>query len=166
MIVDCGRVLAGALGQREILKAADHIVVLTRPDAAGLAHAMWTLEFVRGLETKGTTSFVVAGSNGFGVTEIAEALQADLLGLIPFDPKSAAIVSGVPGRPKAFARGSLVASARSLVDRVLNNSDFRCEANGETEQPDTDRTLSSPVVANARPSLEFAGLKDLGVEAR
>ena len=36
-VVDCGRILADVPGQSEIFKGADHVVVVIRPDAAGLA---------------------------------------------------------------------------------------------------------------------------------
>jgi MinD-like ATPase involved in chromosome partitioning or flagellar assembly len=121
LVVDCGRVLTSAPGQQEILNKADHVVVVTKPDAAGLAHTLWTLDVVRSL-AQGTTSVVVVGSSQFSAGEIEQAFQAKMVGVLPFDEKSAATVCGSPGKTKRFARSSLVVSARSLVARVLDLS--------------------------------------------
>jgi hypothetical protein len=132
MLVDCGRILSGARGQQEILRAADHVVVVTRPDAAGLAHARWTLDVVRNLKTEGTSSFVVVGPSQFSSKEIEEVFQARLLAAIPLDGQSAAMACGSPGRPRRFARGDLVASARCLVEKLLGPADAERDA-GATE---------------------------------
>lgn len=123
VLVDCGRILTVAPGQQEVLKAADHVVVVTRPDAAGLAHTLWTLDVVRNL-TKGTSSVVVVGSSRFRAGEIEQAFQAKMVSVLPFDEKSAAMVCGSPGKTKRFARSSLVVSARRLVDRLLDHSNL------------------------------------------
>lgn len=119
ILVDCGRILPGAGGQSGILKLADQVVVITRPDAAALADAQWTLDLVRNLTTKGTCSVAVVGPSPFRVAEIEHALQARVLGPVSFDHKSAAMACGSPGKPHRFAKSVLVASARSLVDQIL-----------------------------------------------
>jgi hypothetical protein len=118
-VVDCGRIVADAPGQREILKAADHVVVILRPDAAGLAHALGTLDVIRTMVTAGSISIVAVGSSQFPVKEIEQILAVSLLATIPLDEKSAAMACGSPGKPKTFARSTLVASVRGLVERIL-----------------------------------------------
>ncbi len=130
MMIDCGRMLADAPGQRVVLKAADHVVVVTRADAAGLAHTLWTLDVARSLVTTGTISFVVVGPSQFQVKEIEQAFQAIHLGTIPLDEKAAAMACGMPGKPSRFARSSLVASARGLVDRILSSPDPDSKGSG------------------------------------
>jgi MinD-like ATPase involved in chromosome partitioning or flagellar assembly len=120
ILVDCGRILSGAGGQRGLLKVADHVVVVTRPDAAALAHAQWTLDLVRNLATTGTCSVAVVGPSPFRVAEIEHALQVRVLGPVPFDGKSAAMACGSPGKTHRFTKSGLVASARNLVDRILS----------------------------------------------
>jgi hypothetical protein len=120
ILVDCGRILSGAGGQLGLLKVADHVVVITRPDAAALAHTQWTLDLVRNLTTKGTCSVAVVGPSPFRVGEIERALQVNVLGPVSFDHKSAAMACGSPGKPHRFAKSGLVASARLLVDRILS----------------------------------------------
>jgi MinD-like ATPase involved in chromosome partitioning or flagellar assembly len=124
-LVDCGRILAGAPGQREIIRTADHVVLLTRPDAAALAHATRALDFVRGLVTDGTSSVVVVGLSQFRDGEIEHVFRDAFLGVIPWDDKAAAMACGSPGKARTFARSGLVASTRDLVDRLLKLSPRR-----------------------------------------
>jgi len=118
VLIDCGRVLSGSLGQQEIFKEADHVIMVTRPDAAALAHASWTLDILRSL-TRGATSFVVMGPIQFTASEMEQVFRARLLGAIPHDEKSASVACGRPGRPRRFARSDLVTSARNLADQLL-----------------------------------------------
>jgi MinD-like ATPase involved in chromosome partitioning or flagellar assembly len=138
IVVDCGRVLSAARGQHEILKAADHVVVIARPDAAGLAHAQWTLELVRNLTTKNATALAVVGPSPFGVREIESALQASLVGVIPFDHQAAAMACGSRGKPHRFARSNLVASTRHLVDRLLIQVETFSQVSSGIEMLDED----------------------------
>jgi MinD-like ATPase involved in chromosome partitioning or flagellar assembly len=133
ILVDCGRIVSGAGGQLAILNAADHVVVTTRPDAAALAHALWALDRVRDLTTEGTTSVAVVGPSPFRVGEIELALQARVLGVIPFDPRSAAMACGLPGKLSRFARSGLVAAARRLVDTLLSQPSSTLEVRSDIE---------------------------------
>jgi MinD-like ATPase involved in chromosome partitioning or flagellar assembly len=145
VLVDCGRVLSGARGQEEILKAADQVVAIVRPDPAGIAHALWTLDLVRSLATGGRVSVAVLGPSSFQVGEMKKALQVRLLGVIAFDHKSAAMVCGSPGRPKAFVRSPLVASARRLVESMLNQPGIGDEPSGGTELADDQLVLETAI---------------------
>jgi MinD-like ATPase involved in chromosome partitioning or flagellar assembly len=120
ILVDCGRILSWAVGQLGLLKVADQVVVITRPDAAALAHAHWTLDLVQSLTKKGTCAVAVVGPSPFRVEEIEHALHTRVLGPVAFDHKSAAMACGSPGKPHRFAKSNLVASARSLVDQILS----------------------------------------------
>ena len=128
VLVDCGRILSAAAGQQGTIKAADRVVVVTRPDVAGLAHAMWALDVVRGLRTQGMCSIVIVGSGDFPSREIEQAIGSRLLGTIPLDEQSAAMVCGSPGNPRRFARSPLVESARRLVDRILKQPEVDKES--------------------------------------
>jgi hypothetical protein len=138
ILVDCGRVLSAARGQQEILKAADQVVVIARPDEAGLAHAQWTLDLVRSLTLKNATALAVVGPSPFGVREIELALQASLVGVIPFDNQAAAMACGTRGKPNRFARSNLVASTRNLVDRLLIQAESFSQLSSGVEMLDED----------------------------
>jgi MinD-like ATPase involved in chromosome partitioning or flagellar assembly len=156
LLVDCGRIVSAAPGQQEILKAADHVVVVIRPDAAGIAHTLWTLDVIRNV-AKGSSSVVVVvvGSSRFRVGEIEQALQVKTVSVFPFDEKSAAMVCGSPGKTNRFARSGLVVSARRLVDRLLDRSKLRDDA--EVDSSLTDDNGRNSALSNGFDSrLELA----------
>jgi MinD-like ATPase involved in chromosome partitioning or flagellar assembly len=143
VLVDCGRILSAAAGQQGTLKAADRVVVVARPDAAGLAHAIWALDVVSGLRPQGRCSVVIVGSGDFPSREIEQAIGSRLLGTVPLDEKSAAMVCGSPGNPRRFAQSSLVESARRLVERILKQPEVDNQstiAPGLHEQPRAPRS--------------------------
>jgi hypothetical protein len=148
MIVDCGRIVSDAPGQRAVLGSVDHVVVVARHDAAGLAQALGTLDFARTLVVEGTVSLVVVGPGRFQDKEIEQALKVSLLGAIPWDEPSAAMACGVAGRPKKFARSNLVSSTRRLVDRMLRPVDRSDEISSAPEGSAKNR-VADP--SNARP---------------
>jgi uncharacterized protein YjhX (UPF0386 family) len=163
-IVDCGRLLCDAPGQQEVLKEADHVVVVTCPDAAGLAHALWTLDVVQKLATKGACSFVVVGPRQFQAREIERALRARLLGTIPRDEKSAAMACGAPGKPRSFARSGLVASARCLVEQILDLPDSVDEFGGGMQRDLGDRVHHLSNIG--APMAPLAESREHGVDSR
>jgi len=159
MLVDCGRVLADAPGQRRILEAADEVVVVTRPDAAGLVHAHWIFDIVRTVAPRATTSVIIVGPSQYSAGEIAQVFHAKLLGAIPVDQRSAAMACGLPGKPRRFARSSLVASVRPLVDRLSRRSDFGGETESLGDLGVDDSSVESTLTA---PRLEVAALGEQG----
>ncbi len=143
ILIDCGRILADAPGQRGILSAADEIIVVARPDTSGMAHTLWALDVVRKLACRGASSVVVVGPSEFHNGEIERSLRTTILGSIPFDAPSAAMACGKPGRPKRFARSSLVSSVRLLVDRL--SAAQRVEIIGPQRGPhDAEEIVANP----------------------
>jgi len=120
ILIDCGRILAGAAGQQEMLRASDRVLVVVRPDSAGLAHCQRTIDLVRALSPQSNCSFVAVGPSEFAAGEMERALRADLIAQVPLDHRTASIVCGSPGSPRALAKSGLVESARVVVDRVLS----------------------------------------------
>jgi hypothetical protein len=117
---------------------------------------------VRSLKTQGTSSFVVVGPSEFGTKEIEEVFHARLLAAIPYDDQSAAMACGSPGRPRRFARGNLVASARCLVEQLLRPSDAERGARA-TEVTGLGRV--SIDLHSSYPSVELAAARENGVDA-
>ncbi len=149
ILVDCGRVLGGTAGQLAILQSADRVVVVSRPDISDLAHALWTLDLVRDLAPNAEASFVLVGSGRFGFAEIEQALGVAPLGVIPLDAKSAAMVCGLPGRAKRFARSALVDAARQLVDRLIPPT-TRDAVNSEIEETSQHpKSMTLPVLSHS-----------------
>jgi MinD-like ATPase involved in chromosome partitioning or flagellar assembly len=125
-LVDCGRVIPGAPGQRRMLAQADRVLVVSRSDASGLGHARWALDRIRALDRTGITSLILVGEGQFGVRDASSALGIEVLEAVPDDPSAAAVACGAPGKAREFARSRLVASARRIVDRIL------CEVSSRT----------------------------------
>ena len=152
VLVDCGRVLGGRVGQQELLQSADRVLVVSRSEIADLAHARWTLDLVRDLARDAPVSLVLVGSNRFSSAEIEQALQAPPFGVIPLDADSAAMVCGAPGRAKRFARGALVGAARELVGR-LSPPIKRSKANfGGERTAEYPHSLAGPALQEVAPS--------------
>ncbi|HUC37896.1 MAG TPA: hypothetical protein VMR97_12340 [Acidimicrobiales bacterium] len=119
-IVDCGRVLPSAAGQRTVLERADKILVLASADSSCLAHARWALERMGTVVGRpDATGLVLTGEKQFSANEVSETLGVEIYGNIPHDPRGAAAACGVPSRAGAFARSSLIAAARGIVHRIL-----------------------------------------------
>ena len=142
-IVDCGRVVPSAPGQRRMLADANHLLVLARADASALAHARWVLDWLDTLRPVSMTSLVLEGEGPFSAREASTALGSQILGVVPYDTRGAAAASGLPGKTRGFERSPLVAAARQIVACIL------------PDEPATER--------NARPApARIAGRLDPG----
>jgi hypothetical protein len=120
MLADCGQLLPGAIGQEKIIRAADRVFLLVRPDVSGVAHAQWAVSRVHDL-VLADLSVLIAGPGEFTSVEIARALDVEVQGTVPFDPRAAVMARGGPGRAKEFSRSALVAFAREIVRKLLDD---------------------------------------------
>lgn len=163
-LVDCGRILSGAPGQRAIVEAADHVVVVTAPDGAALAHALRTLDVVRE-NARGQSSFVVVGRGQFPLNEIEQAFRAKCLAQIPIDKSSAAMACGSPGRARRFAQSTLVTAARRLVDQLLGapqTGDDVMDAAAMTSGAHLGDLMIDPLAVDARSQVAHSGENGTG----
>ena len=101
LLADCGRLLPGATGQEKMIGDADRVLLLVRPDVAGISHAQWAGTRLRGLAPS-RFSVVIAGAGEFTAREVAGELDAPVIGSIPIDPAGALMAGGGPGTVKAF----------------------------------------------------------------
>jgi MinD-like ATPase involved in chromosome partitioning or flagellar assembly len=114
LLADCGRLLPGAIGQEKMIRSADNVLLLVRPDAAGIAHARWAVCRVREL-SRSAPLVVIVGMGAFKPGAVAEELEVNVLGVVPFEPRAAQMACGAPGTAKEFIRSGLVAFAREIV---------------------------------------------------
>jgi hypothetical protein len=134
VLIDCGRVTPGAGGQREAIRAADHVITVLRPDTAGIAHAHWALHAVEPLAPAAELSLVIVGGSGtFKAHDIERALGVGVLGEIPFDSKAASLASGMPGSHRAFARSAVIAAARHIIRRLVPSRGSADQMGGTVE---------------------------------
>jgi MinD-like ATPase involved in chromosome partitioning or flagellar assembly len=118
LVADCGRLVPGARGQEKMIRAADHVLLLIRPDVAGIAHARWASNRIREL-SGARRSAVISGIGPFKPLEVAEELEIRVLGSMPVDPRAAQIAGGAPGTAKEFIRSHLVAFGREIVGDII-----------------------------------------------
>jgi len=120
LLVDCGRLLPGAIGQEKMIRDADAVVFLVRPDVPAIAHARWATLRIRELSSRRLSALMV-GNGEFRPDEVAGEIGINVLGSVPFDPAGAAMACGVPGTTRGFMRSGLVVSARAVVAALLEN---------------------------------------------
>jgi hypothetical protein len=118
ILADCGRLVPGAPGQKDIVARADVLLFLLRPDVAGLAHAHGVFSRLACLAPS-RHYVVMVGGGSFDIGEVREVLGAEVIAVVAHDPQAAAMACGEPGRSKTFARSRLVGSVRALVGAVL-----------------------------------------------
>ena len=118
VIVDCGRI-APASPTVELLAKADAVLVLTRPFADQLRPAAHRLV---ALEASGAAaSLLLVGDSPYGPDEVAATLKADVGGVIAWDPRTAAVLTGTRGAVRDLRRSPLVRSAATLAERLASS---------------------------------------------
>jgi MinD-like ATPase involved in chromosome partitioning or flagellar assembly len=143
MLADCGRLVSGAAGQERIVKTSDAVLLLVRPDVAGVAHAHWATKRIGQLMSSGI--FVaLAGPGAFKTKEVAEELGESVIATVPFDGRAALMACGAPGSSREFARSNLVACARQVVSRLLDPVPGRAGPGAETDEPHVGGRQESP----------------------
>lgn len=115
VIADCGRVAPGspALG---LVARADVTMVLARASVDQLrpaAHRLAALETV-GVEA----SLLLIGDRPYRPDEVASTLGADVVGVIAWDPRTAAALEGLEGGGRDLGRSPLVRSAATLAHKL------------------------------------------------
>lgn len=115
VIVDCGRVAPSspALG---LLARADVAMVLARPRLDQLRPAAHLLA---ALETAGVkASMLLIGEDPYRPDEVASALGAEVAGVIAWDPRTAAALSGTGAVGRDLRRSPLVRSTATLAEQM------------------------------------------------
>lgn len=118
LVVDCGRLVAGAPGQQAVLAVADAVVAVVSDDPADVAILAASGERLRDACGKGFSVAVVTGRRSTA-EEIATMVGGKLAAVVPQDPGAAAVVRGCPGRARRLTRAPLVAAATRLQQRIV-----------------------------------------------
>ncbi|MGH9018414.1 MAG: hypothetical protein ACRDY1_11760 [Acidimicrobiales bacterium] len=139
LLVDCGRLAPGAAGQEAVIRTGDDVLLLVRPDVAGVAHAQGAHQRLIELSSS-PVAVVIAGTGRFSPAEVSRELDTDVLDVMPDDPRGAAMVGGGPGRPREFARCALVTFARRLVSALVPSSGSASRAAAEDAAAAVERT--------------------------
>jgi hypothetical protein len=120
VLVDCGRLDAQSAGQHCVLRDADGALLVVTPDPSGVARGRWALDRLAGLR-KGSASvgIAVAGEGIFRPGDVADALGAAVLGVVPRDDVAAGMLAGGSGAQRALARSRLVTFAKRLAPALI-----------------------------------------------
>ena len=110
VIVDVGRIEPDG---SPWLRAAALVVLVARPDAAGVAHLAALLDWVS--EAAARVAVVMIGAQPYGPAEVADALGVQVAGALAFDPKGAAALGSGVLRGYLAERSPLRRSARTLA---------------------------------------------------
>lgn len=120
VLADCGR-LDPASPAMELIRAADLVVLVARPTAAGIVHS------ASGVETLGRAgveaAVVLVGERPYPPAEVRDALanaglRAEILGSLSHDPQAAARLAGAPGSNRSLRRSLLIRSARAVAEAI------------------------------------------------
>lgn len=117
-IVDCGRLDP----QSPAMAAVHHAqftLLLTRPDIESVLHTALRVQALAetGART-GAIGVVVVGDGPHKPGEVANATGAEVLALIPHDPRGALILAGASDDQRALARSGLLRAVQGLCTQV------------------------------------------------
>jgi MinD-like ATPase involved in chromosome partitioning or flagellar assembly len=118
LLVDCGRIVSGAIGQRKLLRESDIILVASAPSPPALVHSKWLIDWVEAVDAGRERLLVLIGDGSYPVEEVSGALGHHVDARVPNDPVAAAIACGGSGSRRSFARSPLVTASRTLAERI------------------------------------------------
>lgn len=113
VLVDCGRVTAES-AVTELCRRADAAALVSRPDISSLTHAGSALSLLQPC----AAGLVLVGTGPYPPTEVAEALEVDVLGVVASDTPGAELVGRAGSSTKAARRSLLLRSVAHLADTL------------------------------------------------
>lgn len=142
VLLDCGR-LDPSSPALEALGQANLAILVARPQLADLHHLA-----ARVADLKSRCRFLavlLAGKGPYGPGEVTEAVDAEVIGTLPWDPTGAALLSGQAGSPRGLTRAPLMRAARGVASAVVDSSllvlppvDATAGASGNGSHPQVD----------------------------
>jgi hypothetical protein len=113
VIADCGRLDAGEGQPLAVLTAATAVAVVLRPTLRQAWAARPRIDMLAHL-LGGTTrvTLLITGPGSHAVREIAGTLGVPVAAVLPFDPRSASVLSDGEQRRRGFGSGALMTAAR------------------------------------------------------
>lgn len=115
VIIDCGRLTAGspALG---LVGSGARVLVLARPTVDQLRPAAHRIATLRASSVD--AALVLVGDTPYGPAEVESAMRTGVVGVVAWDPRTAAILAGARGAVRDLRRSPLVRSISALADRL------------------------------------------------
>jgi hypothetical protein len=122
VLMDCGRLIPGAPGQKALLQSADLVLLVFKPDVSGLAHMESLIDSIGIVETERHRKLALlpVGHSTFSTHDVQDFFGFEVLEPAPIDTRAALTLSGAPGNSRIFARSALVAWAGRTVGRIVD----------------------------------------------
>jgi len=130
VIIDCGRIPPGSSAVGVIGEVGGGMV-LARPTLDQLrpaAHRLGTFER-SGIDV----GLVLVGDDPYGPVEVTAALGACVVGIVAWDPRTAAVLAGTHGSVRDLRRSLLVRSVATLAEQLAPVSPSRAEPEHDTQ---------------------------------
>ena len=131
VIVDCGRISPGSPMVRAKTEA-DTVLVVTRPSIDQLRPAAARSAALTSAGVR--SALLLVGDHPYGPDEVAATLGVDVAGVIAWDPRTAAVLTGSHGAVRDLRRSRLVRSAATLAAELITAPD---------PQPEVDADMSA-----------------------
>lgn len=112
VIVDCGRISPGS-PMVIAMTAADQVLVVTRPSIDQLRPAAARSAALTSVGVR--SGLLLVGDHPYGPDEVAATLGVDVAGVIAWDPRTAAVLTGRHGAVRDLRRSRLVRSVATLA---------------------------------------------------
>jgi len=135
VIIDCGRIPPG-LPTVGVIAEANVVLVLTRPTLDQLRPAAHRVDT---LNTSGVDAgLLLVGDKPYGPAEVTASMKVSVTGVVAWDPRTAAVLTGSHGAVHDLRRSPLVRSVATLAGRL---------APTPSPEPDLETTTQvAPVV--------------------
>ena len=115
VLADCGR-LAPDSPVAELVESAALTVLVARPTAEEVAHLCSRVTALRCARAR--LGLVLVGERPYGPDEVADAVGAEVIGVLPEDPRGAALLAGRSPTPWVLRRSPLMRAARELSETI------------------------------------------------
>lgn len=112
VFVDLGRI-SSHTRSTELLAEADLVLVVCRPTLDGVEHARSLLNHLPGPDHSRAV-LVIGGHRPYRPDEVADALAAPVIGMLPWDPRGVRAACGHAG-PRIWTRSPLANAARAAL---------------------------------------------------
>lgn len=118
VVCDLGRYLHGG-GNRDLAEVCDQILVVTRSSLPAVRAALRLVDLLRaGRLGSRTGLLVVAPGEPYPADEVAAACETPLVGVLPDDPRTAAVWSDGAGAGRGLSRSPLQRAARHVAETL------------------------------------------------
>lgn len=119
VVIDAGRLL-DASPLIDVLAASQLVIAVARPNVEQVFHTQQLVHRLQSLGKGVLTAVALVDEGPYGADDLSEAIDSPVLGDLPMDHRSAAILSGASSSRSLPPKGSLMPAAHALVRRAMS----------------------------------------------